>query len=120
MDERILTDNGIDVEKSIQILGDKETYDEFLDKFLIELDTRMPNIQKFKKALDLPNYVILVHAMKSDSKYLGFTKLVELSLLHETAGKNLDISYINEHFDEFINETYRITTVIKQYLGKEI
>jgi HPt (histidine-containing phosphotransfer) domain-containing protein len=118
MNKQLLTEGGINVEEGIQYLGDESTYNEFLDKFLTESETRIPDIKRFKEALDLPNFVILVHAMKSDSRYLGFTKLAELSLQHEMAGKEHNITLINEHFDELMNEANRIILLVKEYLGK--
>ena len=64
----------------------------------------------------MPNYAILVHAMKSDSKYLGFTKLAELSYNHEMKSKENDINYINEHYDELMNEYNRIRSIIDEYM----
>ena len=48
----------------------------------------------------MKNYAILAHAMKSDSKYLGFKKLAELALNHELKGKEDDSNYVNENYDE--------------------
>jgi HPt (histidine-containing phosphotransfer) domain-containing protein len=80
----------------------------------------MQDIKKYKETKDMTNYAILAHAMKSDSKYLGFTKLAELSLQHEMESKNNNVDFINEYFAELINELYRIITLINQYLGKGI
>ena len=63
------------------------------------------------------NYAILVHAMKSDSKYLGFTKLAELSLNHEMESKANNLEYIIQNYDELIAEANRIIKVVKEYLG---
>ena len=66
----------------------------------------------------MPNYAILVHAMKSDSKYLGFTTLAELSYNHEMQSKAGNVSYVNENYDSLIKEANRIINVVKEYLGK--
>ena len=55
----------------------------------------------------------------SACKYLGFKKLAELSLNHELKGKENDLEYIKEHFNEFMKETERIINIIKNYLGDE-
>ena len=65
----------------------------------------------------MPNYAILVHAMKSDSKYLGFTKLAELSYNHEMKSKENDLDYINSNYDELITEANRIINIVKSYLN---
>ena len=65
----------------------------------------------------MENYAILVHALKSDSKYLGFTKLAELSYEHELKSKEKDASYIKEHFNELLQEGERIIQISKEYRG---
>ena len=55
--------------------------------------------------------------MKSDSKYLGFKMLAELSYNHEMEGKANNISYINEHYEELMKEVERIIGIVKNYLG---
>ena len=117
-DVNILKNAGIDVAKGLEILGDMEMYDETLNDFLEESDNRLPKMETFKKNNDMENYAILAHSMKSDSKYLGFTRLAELSLNHEMEGKANNSNYINEHYDELMAEAYRIINVVKQYLGK--
>ncbi len=118
MDISILKNNGIDVDSGVALLGDMEMYQDTLGDFLDEQEDRLSNIEKYKNAGDMENYAILVHAMKSDSKYLGFTKLAELSLDHQLKSQDGDVNYINEHFDELMDEANRITNLVKEYLGR--
>ncbi len=118
-DVNVLTSNGVDVNHGLELLGDMEMYDETLQDFLTESETRIPQMKAYKEQNDMPNYAILVHAMKSDSKYLGFTTLAELSYNHEMESKANNTEYVNEHFDELMNEAARIIAVAKQYLGNE-
>lgn len=113
-----LKQNGIDVNHGLELLGDMEMYNETLDDFLNECETRLPNLEKYKDIADMANYAIQVHSMKSDSKYLGFTKLAEMSLEHEMKSKDNDINYINNNYDSLITEANRIINVVKNYLGK--
>lgn len=117
-DINILKSNGIDVDCGVQILGDMEMYDETLEDFLIESEGRLPKIVEYKNNDDMENYAIEVHAMKGDSKYLGFTKLAELSYDHQLKSQEGDSCYINEHYDELMDEANRIISVVKEYLGK--
>lgn len=118
MNINFLKENEIDVENSIELLGDIETYNETLQDFLDEQTTRLPNIEKYKKEGDMENYAILVHAMKSDSKYLGFTKLASLSLEHQLKSQENDKDYINNNFNQLIAEANRITNIVKKYLNQ--
>ncbi len=117
-DISILNNNGIDVNHGLELLGDMEMYDETLEEFLTESETRLSQMQEYKEAGDMPNYAILVHAMKSDSKYLGFTKLAELSYNHEMESKANHIEYINTHNQELMTEASRVIEIVKTYLGQ--
>lgn len=118
MDTTILTNNGVDINKGLELLGDMEMYNETLEDFLTESETRIPNIINYYNAGDMPNYAILVHAMKSDSKYLGFDKLAELSYNHEMASKGNDVAFVQANINELLTEANRIIALVKQYLGK--
>ena len=67
----------------------------------------------------MKNYSILVHSLKSDARYLGFTKLAELSYNHEMQSKANNDIYVYDNYDELINETNRIIDLVREYLGKE-
>lgn len=113
----LLKENDIDVDSSLELLGDMEMYDETVNTFLEENKTRIPKMKTFMESSDCENYAILAHAMKSDSKYLGFKKLAELSLNHELKGKENDISYIKDNYEELMNEVDRITNILEKYTG---
>lgn len=117
-DINILKNAGIDVEIGLELLGDMEMYDETLEDFLSESEERLPRLESAKENGDMPNYAIDAHAMKSDSKYLGFTKLAELSLNHELEGKANNNEYVDEHYTELIEEANRVIKVVKEYLGE--
>ena len=112
----ILRNNGVDLNASIMLLGDIETFNETLNDFLGEIDKRLVNLNSFKENKDMENYAILAHAIKSDSKYLGFKKLSEIALNHEQAGKGNDFSFVEANYDEFIQEINRIVKVSKEYI----
>lgn len=118
MDRSYLEKNGVDVERGLELLGDMDMYNETMEDFLSEISDKMPKVIEYKENSDMPNYAILVHSIKSDSKYLGFTKLAETALDHEMKSKENDIDYVNEHYNELEEEVNRIISVIKEYLGK--
>ena len=119
-DVNILKNNGVNVEKSLELFGDMQTYDETLETFLNEIDEKINNIKKYKEIADMANYAILVHSLKSDAKYFGFDKLAELSYNHELESKANHIYYIYDHFDELMDELERILNIVREYLGKEV
>lgn len=115
-DIEMLKRNGIDVDGGVEILGDIEMYNETLQDFLDEMETRMPKLEEYYKVGDMANYAILVHAIKGDSKYLGFTKLAEMALEHQLKSQDDDYDYVKEHYQELIVEVNRIKGIVEKYL----
>ena len=118
-DVNILTSNGVDVGKSLELFGDMSLYDETLQEFLNGVGEKINYLKQYKEVSDMTNYAIYAHSLKSDARYLGFTKLAELALNHEMEGKANNSGYIFDHYDELINETNRIINLAKTYLGQE-
>ena len=117
-DKNILVNNGVNVDASLEILGDMEMYDETMSDFLDEVEDKIESIKSYKEACDMPNYAIQVHSLKSDSKYLGFTILAELSYNHEMASKGNDVDFVNNNFESLMTEASRIVSVCKEYMGR--
>ena len=118
-DVNLLISNGVDINSSLELFGDMETYNETLEDFLASAEEKLQQIQTYKETSDMPNYAILVHSLKSDSKYLGFTKLAELSYQHEMESKANNFNYVYDNYNELMTEANRIVNLVKQYLGKE-
>ena len=116
-DVSILTNNGVNVQKSLELFGDMATYDDTLHDFLAEIDNKLAKIKMFKEQSDMANYAILVHSLKSDSKYFGFEKLAELAYNHEMESKANNMYYVTDHYEELMTEANRILNVVKQYMG---
>jgi len=116
-DVNILKNNGIDIDASLQIFGDMSLYDETAQDFLDAIEDRLAKLAQYKEAGDMPNYAIEAHALKSDSKYLGFTQLAQMALDHELKGKANDINFVYANYDNLINEINRIVKVVTEYLG---
>lgn len=119
-DVNLLTSNGVNINQSLELFGDMETYNDTLEEFLAGVGEKLNNIQKYKEASDMANYAILVHSLKSDSKYLGFTTLAELSYNHEMESKANNIDYVYAHYEELMTEAHRIVELVEKYLGKNV
>ena len=61
-DVNLLTSNGVNVEKSLELFGDMETYNDTLHDFLSEVEGKLAKIKSFKEIADMSNYAILVHS----------------------------------------------------------
>ncbi|MBP3840767.1 MAG: response regulator [Bacilli bacterium] len=112
-----LIKNGIEYARALELLGDKEMYNETLKDFLSAIDEKLSNMEKYKNENNMPDYAILVHSLKSDSKYLGFSKLAEMALDQEMKSKAGESEYINNNFESLKIETLRIIDIVKRYLG---
>lgn len=116
-DKTLLINNGIDINKSLELFGDMEMYDETLSEFLESVDDKVNSLTLYKENSDMHNYAILAHSLKSDARYLGFTKLAELSLQHEIAGKDNNVDFVYSNFDDLIKEVKRIISIVCTYMG---
>ena len=110
-----LKKNRIDVEKGIELLGDMEMYNETLEEFMNNIEERMRKLEKYKEEEKMEEYAIEVHALKSDSKYLGFKELAEIAYNQEMKSKENDIKYIKEKYSILKEEVDRIVKIIKEY-----
>jgi HPt (histidine-containing phosphotransfer) domain-containing protein len=110
-----LEENGVDAKPSIENMMGIENYDEIMTDFYNELPNDLAKIDAFKSSQDMPNYAILVHALKSNARSFGFMKLGDIAYAHEMASKAGDVNYVNEHYDELINAAKNVQDIIGKY-----
>lgn len=115
--EDYLKNNGVDLDKSLEYLGDLDMYNETLNEFLNLIDSKVKELTDYKNNNDIANYAILAHSIKSDARYLGFTSLAEIALNHEMQGKSNNADFINLDFDNFKNEIEKYVSIAKNYVG---
>lgn len=116
-DTEFLKNNGVNLDSALELLGDLSFYDETLESFIEENKTRLPNIAKYRKEGNMADYAILVHALKSDAKYLGFTELADIALAHEMASKAGNINEVNEKYNDLVNTYNKYARIAFAYLG---
>ena len=105
-----LKQNGININSSLELLGDIKTYNEILKEYVNGVNEKITNLTNFKNNNDMENYAILVHSLKSESRYLGFDKLADICLQH-------DATYVNNNFNILLTELNNILGIVKQYLN---
>lgn len=120
MDINILLENGVALNKSLELFGDIETYNETLKVFLTEVEEKLAKMEKYKVLADMANYAILVHSLKSDAKYFGFEQLANIAYQHELESKANHIYYIYDDFDNLKFETNKAIAIVKKYFGDNI
>ena len=93
-----------------------DMYNTTLNDFSSEVEEKWSRIISSKENKDMENYAIDVHSLKSDCKYLGFTKLAELSYQHELKSKENDIEYVINNFNSLEEEYKRVRRIVTKYL----
>ena len=116
MDINYLKENGIDIDNSLEILGDIETYNEILNDFYGELGDKLTNLEIYKNESDMENYSILVHALKGECKYLGINDLADICYNHQLKAEENNINYINDNFNELIDNANKVKEIVKKYI----
>lgn len=116
--KEFLLENGVNLEKSLELFGDMDTYNSSLNDFLDDVDDKLSKLQQYKEVADMQNYSIQVHALKSDAKYFGFDTLADLAYQHEVESKVNNIYFVYENYDKLIDEALKIVGIVKEYLGR--
>lgn len=109
--EEYLRSNGVMIDKALETFGDMNVYEVTLKDFLQSIDARWENVKKYKESGDLEKYSSELRSIKSDCKYLGFTKLANTCFLHELKSKDGDKEYITKHFVD-LEDAYNVALKI--------
>ena len=115
---KILQAAGYDIENTIRELGSIDIYNELLNDFYVENLDRVKKIISYKKFMNLAEYSVEVHALKSECMYLGMKELAQKSEEQQFKSEAQDVVFINTHFNEYMTEIAKVMTVLKKYLGK--
>lgn len=118
-DVEFLKSNNVNVEASLELFGDIETYNETIKEFQMGLPKKIEEIEKYYEENDIENYTIYVHSLKSDCKYFGFTNLANMAYEHEMAGKANDVAFIQNNYDALMNEAMNVKEIVNKYIGVE-
>ena len=113
---KYLEEHGVDMEESLELLGDMGMYNVTLQDFYRDVFEKWRKIEGYKEANNMSEYSVLVHSLKSDCKYLGFMKLADISYQHELKSKENDIEYVKEHFKELEDEYHKVIDIVKEYI----
>lgn len=114
---KFLEDNGVNIEKSLELFGNSETYNDTIGEFLVSIHSKINKLIELMKNKDLGNYAIYVHSLKSDARNFGFTKLADLAYEHELKSKAGDLYYVNENINNLIKETNNAIILVQEYMN---
>mgnify|MGYP003305228884 CR=1 FL=1 len=113
-----LIENNVDISKALELLGDMDMYNSTINDFVTELEEKWNKILTYKEKLDMENYAIEVHSLKSDCKYLGFTSLAEISYQHELKSKENDKDYVVNNFKTLEDEYKKVKEIATNYIDQ--
>ena len=113
-----LTQHGVNVNKALELFGDIDTYNDTLQDFYDGIFAKLEKLSRFKTNVDVSNYAIFAHSIKSDARYLGFEVLYEIAYAHELHAKDKDTDFIDANYDKLVEETNKMIEIVKNYLGK--
>ncbi len=106
---------GVDVEKGLENTMDEETYNEILNDYFNELPEMINKLASYLTNNDMNNYAITVHALKSNSRTLGFTSFGERCYKHEMESKANNVEFIKAEFNNLVNNAKNVYAIIKAY-----
>lgn len=120
-DVNILKNYGVDLNKSLELLGDMDMYNEVMNDFLSMIDSKVASLEKYRSINDMKNYAIEVHSLKSDVRYLGFMALGDMAYELELRSKENDIASVSAKHPALMAEVKKMIGICRLYLfGEEI
>lgn len=115
----LLNAYNVDVNAALELWGDMDSYNESLKEFKDTLNSKLSNLEDYKNNSDWQNYAILVHSMKSESKYLGFMNEAEIFLAHELNGKEGNAEFIQNNFNTLKETVRKMVTLLNSYFSED-
>lgn len=112
-----LKNNNVDIDSSLELFGDIQTYNETIGEFLFGLGDKLTKLETYMNSGDMQNYAIMVHSLKSDAKYFGFNKLRDVAYDHELKSKANDYYYVKEHFSDLKKEVELAKKIVQDYMS---
>ena len=98
--------SGIDLAEAEKNCGSRELLTDVVKEFLISINSKADNIEKFAQEKDYRNYTVTVHALKSSARLIGAMELSEKAAYLEKCGNDENESEIQEKTPQLL-ELYR-------------
>lgn len=113
IDIDFLENYGIDTALGIEYTGGREKYLSALKRYYTNYGTNKEKLEKLYANGDTENYMIQVHALKSNSKMVGATSLADaFEALEQAAGEG-NTSFISENGEKTLLKYSEFVELIK-------
>ena len=99
-------------------MGDIAGFYDILDMYVEEVEEKTGKLTSYLQQGDCKNYKILVHAIKSNCRYIGADVLAEEAYALEQAGKRADLAFIEEHHESFLRHYSMLVDEIRNFMKK--
>lgn len=113
LDLGFLADNGIDTKLGEEYTGGKDKYLSALKRYYTNYESNREKIENLYAEGDMENYMIQVHALKSNSKMVGATSLAGEFEALEHAAREGNSSFIAENEEKVLLNYDRFVELIK-------
>jgi len=117
-DKTFLISKGVDIENSMNLFGDMNTYKDTLGEFILSIKDKLSKLDNYKNARDLLNYSIYAHSLKSDARNFGFVELMNIAYNHEMKSKEGDVLYIYNSFPDLSQAVTNAVSIATEFLNK--
>jgi CheY-like chemotaxis protein len=115
----LLKEKVVNVDNALTLLKDLEMYNMTIEQYYQELPEKLNQLEKYMQTNDMNNYNILVHSLKSESKYVGLDTLAKIAYDHEMASKQENIDFVKKNFQNLTQEAEIVYNIIREYLGDD-
>lgn len=101
-DLELPSDEDLAFKEAVENIGNYETYSKIVKTFYNTIEKNVTEIEAFYKQKEFKSYTISVHALKSSARIIGAKKLSLLAEKLEKAGKENDVSFIEENTEQLL------------------
>jgi HPt (histidine-containing phosphotransfer) domain-containing protein len=109
----------IDTGEAIKSSGSEEAFKAVLKIFYDSIQDKYSELENNYSSKDWENYTIKIHALKSSARLVGATDLSKKAELLENAGKEGDISYIEENHPSAMEDFLRFKEALEPVFKEE-
>lgn len=110
----VLAAERIDLKRSLELMeGKKEMYRHLARVFASVCEERLRMLHEYIRKEDVPAYVELIHAVKSDAKKLGAIDLEKIASEQEKMGKEGNLAFLRDKFSLLSIEYQRVAHCYK-------
>lgn len=113
MDLTWLSEAGLDIKTGMDFTGGEDKYLSAIRRFYSNYEKNKDKVSEFINAGDYENYMITVHALKSNAKMIGALSLSSAFESLELAARNKDTATINDQNDRTMSSYGDLINALK-------